>query len=116
GQADIVVVVRAMAERPGERRLASMSRPIEAGRTGRGAHGVSSQEMVNGLDERLTSFAMSATRLMEGDGVPREALRALSLASYYHAQRNPHAYAGHCELDEAAYGASRWVAEPLYVL
>ena len=115
GRADIVVVVRAMSEKAGERRLASMSRAIEAGRTGRGAHGVSSQEMVNGVDERLTGFAMSATRLMEADGVPREALRALSLASYYHGQRNPRAYAHSTVLDEEAYEASRWVAEPLHV-
>ena len=57
-------------------------------------------------------FAMRTTRLMHEHGIERSALRAISLASYRHAQNNPRAVMNGRPLDEATYDASRWIVEP----
>ena len=53
--------------------------------------------------------------MLEVDGVPREAMRALALASYYHASRNPSASGRGTSLDEESYEQSRIVSEPFHL-
>lgn len=60
-------------------------------------------------------FAMRVRRFMHEHGVKQEALRAIALASYHHAQANPRALMHGKPLTEAAYDASRWIAEPLHL-
>lgn len=60
-------------------------------------------------------FAMRVRRFMHEHGVKQEALRAIALASYHHAQTNPRALMHGKPLTEAAYDASRWIAEPLHL-
>src|ERR1700710_1968142 len=60
-------------------------------------------------------FAMRVQRFMHEHGVRQEAMRAIALASYHHAQANPRALMYGKPLTEAAYDASRWIAEPLHL-
>lgn len=60
-------------------------------------------------------FAMRVQRYMHEHGVRQEALRAIALASYAHAQNNPRALMYGKPLTEEAYDASRWIAEPLHL-
>jgi acetyl-CoA acetyltransferase len=60
-------------------------------------------------------FAMRVQRYMHEHGVRQEALRAIALASYYHAQSNPRAVMYGKPLDAAKYDASRWIVEPFHL-
>jgi acetyl-CoA acetyltransferase len=60
-------------------------------------------------------FAMRIRRFMHEHGVRQEAMRAIAMASYHHAQANPRALMHGKPLDEASYDASRWIAEPLHL-
>ena len=60
-------------------------------------------------------FAMRVQRYMHEHGVRQEALRAIALASYHHAQANPRAVMYGKPLDAAKYDASRWIAEPFHL-
>jgi acetyl-CoA acetyltransferase len=60
-------------------------------------------------------FAMRVRRFMHEHGVRQEALRAIALASYRHAQANPRAVMYGKPLDAAKYDASRWIAEPFHL-
>jgi len=60
-------------------------------------------------------FAMKAMRFMHEHGVRQEALRAIAMASYHHAQRNPRAVMYGKPLDEAKYDNSRWIVEPFHL-
>jgi acetyl-CoA acetyltransferase len=60
-------------------------------------------------------FALKAQRFMHDHGVRQEALRAISLAAYAHAQNNPRAVMYGKPLDAVKYDASRWVAEPFHL-
>jgi acetyl-CoA acetyltransferase len=60
-------------------------------------------------------FAMKAMRFMHDHGVKQEALRAIAMASYHHAQSNPRAVMYGKPLDEAKYDASRWIVEPFHL-
>lgn len=105
GQADTVVVVRAMAERGTESRLMTAV-----------WQGINPPHLrVNGISAPAQGFAMSASRLLEHDGLPREALSAFVRASYYHANRNPGAFARMTEVDDEAYELSRCPVEPLHL-
>ncbi|MGZ0189832.1 MAG: thiolase C-terminal domain-containing protein, partial [Alphaproteobacteria bacterium] len=57
-------------------------------------------------------YAMKCMRFMHEHGVKHEALRAISLASYHHAQSNSRAVMHGRPLDEATYDSSRWIVEP----
>jgi acetyl-CoA acetyltransferase len=57
-------------------------------------------------------FAMRVRRFMHEHRVTQEAMRAIALASYRHAQANPRAVMYGKPLDEAKYDASRWIVEP----
>lgn len=105
GQAHIVVVIRAMAEKGANSRLATAV-----------WQGIEPPHLrVHGMSAPAQGFAMGATRLIEGNGLPREALRDFVLASYYHARRNPNAYGGAIELDAETYESSRCPVEPLHL-
>src|SRR5207245_1260174 len=60
-------------------------------------------------------FAMRVRRYMHEHGVRQEALRAIALASYHHAQANPRAVMYGKPLDAAKYDQSRWIAEPFHL-
>ena len=60
-------------------------------------------------------FAMRVQRYMHEHGVRQEALRAIALASYHHAQSNPRAVMHGKPLDATKYEASRWIVEPFHL-
>jgi len=107
GQAERVVVVRALAQG-------------QFGRFGRGPKRPTiswpgSHTAPYGLMSAAQMFAMRVTRYMHDHGVSQEALRAVSLASYHHAQQNPRAVMYGRPLDEDAYDQSRWITEPFHL-
>src|SRR5215510_3891371 len=65
-----------------------------------------------GLISPAQRFAMRVTRFMHEHGVRQEALRAIALASYHHAQANPRAVMHGRPLTPEMYDASRWIVEP----
>jgi acetyl-CoA acetyltransferase len=58
---------------------------------------------------------MKARRFMHDHGVKQEALRAIAMASYEHAQRNPRAVMHGKPLTESKYDDSRWIVEPFHL-
>jgi acetyl-CoA acetyltransferase len=104
GQADIVAVYRAMAERDGGRLRVAVAQNDTA-----------AQYLVNGIDGPAQMCAFRSQRMIEYDGVPRSTMRAMALAAYYHAARNPRAQGRHIALDEEAYEHSRLIAEPYHL-
>jgi acetyl-CoA acetyltransferase len=69
-----------------------------------------------GLMSPAQRFAMKITRFMTEHGIRHEALRAIAMASYHHAQTNPRAVMNGRPLDAAKYDASRWIIEPFHRL
>jgi len=107
GQAECVVVFRALAQG-------------QFGRFGQGPRsrtvsGPAAHTLPYGLMSAAHMFAMKVNRFMHDHGVEQEALRAISLASYAHAQHNPRAVMRGRPLDEATYDASRWITEPFHL-
>jgi acetyl-CoA acetyltransferase len=107
GQAECVVVFRALAQG-------------QFGRFGQGARsrtvsGAAAHTLPYGLMSAGQMFAMKVNRFMHDHGVKQSALRAISLASYEHAQHNPRAVMYGRPLDEATYDASRWIVEPFHL-
>jgi acetyl-CoA acetyltransferase len=101
GQADIVVVYRAMAELGGQRlRVAVWQNDTPA------------QYLVNGLDAPAQTCAIRSQRMLEFDGVPRSTMKALAQACYYHARNNPAAMGHNITLDDDTYDNARWISEP----
>jgi acetyl-CoA acetyltransferase len=104
GLADCVVVFRALAQG-------------QYGRFGQttGVDTISGEKaylMPYGVLAPPQRFAMRVRRYMHEHGVSQEALRAIALASYHHAQSNPRAVMHGKPLDETKYDASRWIVEP----
>jgi acetyl-CoA acetyltransferase len=104
GLADCVVVFRALAQG-------------QYGRFGQttGVDTISGEKaylMPYGVLAPPQRFAMQVRRYMHEHGVSQEALRAIALASYHHAQSNPRAVMHGKPLDETKYDASRWIVEP----
>jgi acetyl-CoA acetyltransferase len=107
GLADCVVVFRALAQG-------------QYGRFGQttGINTISGEKaylMPYGALAPPQRFAMRVRRYMHEHGVRQEALRAVALASYHHAQSNPRAVMHGKPLDAAKYDASRWIAEPFHL-
>jgi acetyl-CoA acetyltransferase len=105
--ADCVVVFRALAQG-------------QFGRFGQGPRrntiaGEMAHTIPYGLMSPAQMFAMKVQRFMHDHGVRQEALRAISLACYHHAQQNPRAVMYGRPLDEAGYDASRWIVEPFHL-
>lgn len=107
GMAECVIVFRALAQG-------------QFGRFGQGPRsnttaGAGAYTVPYGLMSPAQSFAMKVTRFMHDHGVEQEALRAISLASYHHAQNNPRAVMHGRPLDEEKYDSSRWIVEPFHL-
>jgi len=107
GLADCVVVFRALAQG-------------QYGRFGRtsGIDTISGEKaylMPYGVLTPPQRFAMRVQRFMHEHGVRQEALRAIALASYHHAQSNPRAVMHGKPLSEEKYNESRWIAEPFHL-
>lgn len=107
GLADCVVVHRALAQG-------------EFGRFGQGAriagapaeHGLA---MPYGQMSPAQFFAPKVMRFMHEHNVGQEALRAIAMASYHHAQANPRAIMHGRPLSEQKYDESRWITEPFHL-
>jgi acetyl-CoA acetyltransferase len=65
-----------------------------------------------GVMSAAQMFAMKVRRFMHDHAVRREALQAIALASYHHAQSNPRAVMYGKPLDAEKYDQSRWIVEP----
>lgn len=105
GVADCVVAFRSLAQG-------------QFGRFGKafsdyGATGEFSHIFPYGILSAAQMFGMKPMRFMHEHGVKPEALRAIALASYAHAQNNPRAVMYGRPLDEEKYDNSRWITEPL---
>ena len=107
GMAECVVVFRALAQGQFGR---FGQGPVRNVISGDGAHTVP-----YGLMSPAQSFAMKVKRFMHEHGVDQSALRALSLASYHHAQNNPRAVMYGRPLTEEKYDDSRWIVEPFHL-
>lgn len=57
-------------------------------------------------------FAFRVRRYMHEHGIAHEALRAIALAAYHHAQFNPRAVMHGKPLDASRYDDARWIVEP----
>ena len=104
GVADCVVVFRALAQGQFGRFGQGQAVPQVAGEMAMTAP--------YGLMSPAQMFAMRVMRFLHDYGVRPEAQRAISLASYHHAQRNPRAIMHGRPLSEQDYDASRWIVEP----
>jgi acetyl-CoA acetyltransferase len=107
GLADCVVVYRALAQG-------------QFGRFGQGsqAPAVSDEQalaLCYGQMSAAQVFAPRVTRFMHEHSVGQDALRAIAMASYHHAQTNPRAVMYGKPLTEEKYDASRWIAEPFHL-
>lgn len=107
GVAECVVVFRALAQG-------------QFGRFGQGPQrntisGDFAHTVPYGLMSPAQMFAMKVNRFMHQHDVQQEALRAISLASYAHAQSNPRAVMYGRPLDEEKYDSSRWIVEPFHL-
>lgn len=60
-------------------------------------------------------YVMRVRRFMHDHGVGQEALRAISQASYHHAQSNPRAVMRGKPLTDEMYDESRWIVEPFHL-
>lgn len=107
GIAECVVVFRALAQGQFGRFGQGPQRKVVRGE---GAHTIP-----YGLMSPAQMFAMKVRRFMHQHGVRQEALRAIALASYHHAQRNPRAVMYGRPLDEQTYDSSRWIVEPFHL-
>jgi len=107
GMAECVVVFRSLAQG-------------QFGRFGqtRNIHTISGEKaylMPYGVLAPPQRFAMRVRRFMHDHGIEQEAMRAIALASYHHAQANPRAVMYGKPLDADGYDASRWIVEPFHL-
>jgi acetyl-CoA acetyltransferase len=107
GLADCVVVFRALAQGQFAR--------FGQGPQGKTISGDMAFQAPYGLMSPGQRYAMKVMRFMHQHGVRQEALRAIALASYHHAQSNPRAVMYGRPLDEAKYDNSRWIVEPFHL-
>src|SRR5215472_14204713 len=107
GLADCVVVYRALAQG-------------QFGRFGQGPRAATvsgdlALSVPYGQMSPAQWYAPKAMRFMHEHRIGQEALRAIALASYHHAQANPRAVMYGRPLTEAAYDESRWITEPFHL-
>ena len=107
GLADCVVVYRALAQG-------------QFGRFGQGprartVYGDLALSAPYGQMSPAQWYAPKAMRFMHEHGIGQEALRAIAMASYHHAQANPRAVMYGRPLTDEAYDASRWITEPFHL-
>jgi acetyl-CoA acetyltransferase len=108
GMADCVVAFRSLAQGQYARYGRGTGAPLVAGDD--------SFIIPYGVMSPAQRFAMKVTRFMHDHGIRQEALRAISLACYHHAQNNPNAVMRGRELTEEKYDSSRWIIEPFFHL
>lgn len=60
-------------------------------------------------------FALKVRRYMHEHGVGQAPMRAIALAAYHHAQKNPDAVMYGKTLDGERYDESRWIVEPFHL-
>jgi acetyl-CoA acetyltransferase len=108
GMADCVVAFRSLAQGQYARYGRGTGAPLVAGDD--------SFIIPYGVMSPAQRFAMKVTRFMHEHGIHQDALRAISLACYHHAQNNPNAVMRGRTLDEQKYDASRWIVEPFFHL
>jgi acetyl-CoA acetyltransferase len=104
GLADCVVVYRALAQG-------------QFGRFGQGPQirtvsGDMALIAPYGVMTPAQCFAPKVMRFMHEHDIGQEALRAIAMASYHHAQSNPRAIMYGKPLTEQRYDESRWISEP----
>jgi len=104
GQAEVVVVYRAMAEGSNQRLQVAVTQDDTP-----------AQFLVNGIDMVLQRSAQRSQRMIEVDGVPASTLEAVAMAGYHHAQQNPGATAFGQPLTHEKYVASRYISEPYHL-
>jgi acetyl-CoA acetyltransferase len=104
GQADIAVVYRALAQ--GQFQRFGLAAP--------GGTIAGENALLNpyGIFAPAQKYSFKMMRYMHEHGIKQDALRAIAMASYHHAQANPRAIMHGRPLTEAAYDNSRWIAEP----
>ena len=108
GMADCVVAFRSLAQGQFARYGRGTGAPLAAG---------DDQFLFPyGVMSPAQRFAMKVTRFMHDHGIRQEALRAISLACYHHAQNNPNAVMRGRPLTEEKYDDSRWIIEPFFHL
>lgn len=107
GQADCIVVHRALAQ--------GAFRRFGLGTDSETVTGEDALEVPYGLLNYAHKAALRCRRFMHEHNVAQSALRAIALASYTHAQANPHALMRGRPLDQAAYDDSRWIVEPFHL-
>ncbi len=108
GMADCVVAFRSLAQGQYQRYGRSGGVPLAAGDD--------AFLFPYGVMSPAQRFAMKVTRFMHDHGIKQEALRAISLACYHHAQNNPNAVMRGRPLTEEKYDSSRWIIEPFFHL
>ena len=107
GMADCVVAFRALAQGQfGRFGQAPAATTVSGDNAWQAPYGVLSPGQ---------KFAMKARRFMHENGVKQEALRAIAMASYHHAQSNPRAVMYGKPLTEEKYDGSRWIVEPFHL-
>lgn len=107
GYAECVVAYRSLAQ-------GQFGRYGQAG-VSRRASGNAAFTAPYGLQTPAHICAMQTTRYMHDHGVSQDALAAIVLASYAHAQRNPRAIRYGAPLTRQMYDESRWIAEPFHL-
>src|SRR5262249_32034275 len=104
GIADCVVVFRSLAQGQYQR--------FGAAAAGGTASGEMAFNAPYGVMSPAQRYAMRAMRFIHENRIAPSAQRAIALASYRHAQRNPRAVMHGKPLTAEAYDASRWIVEP----
>ena len=104
GQADVAVVYRALAQGQFQR--------FGLAPAGGSVSGDAALLNPYGIFVPAQRYAFKMMRYMHEHGIKREALRAIAMASYHHAQANPRAVMYGRPLTEEMYDASRWISEP----
>jgi acetyl-CoA acetyltransferase len=104
GMADCIVVFRALAQGQFQR--------FGAAPPGGTVSGEPAFNAPYGVMSPAQRYAMRAMRFIHENRIAPSAQRAIALASYHHAQRNPRAVMYGKPLTEEAYDASRWIVEP----
>lgn len=65
-----------------------------------------------GVTTPAAEYSLRVSRFLYESGIPRDTLRAISMATYQHAQNNPRAVMYGKPLSQEKYDASRWIVEP----
>lgn len=107
GYCDIAVAYRGLAQGQFGR--------FGQGSTAKNVPGAAAFTAPYGLMSPAQTFAMRVRRFMFEHGVKQEALRAVALASYHHAQYNPRAVMHGRPLSAEDYDNSRWIVEPFHL-